>query len=115
MEYLFYQLVLLICSSFYNVNSVPLCSPALFPKVIGDSTWNENTVIRGIEYSEKLDYLAAFGCTTSNAIRGYGGWNHYYSLIIVYEVSTMNIMWGKTWDRSMTDCFIGGIFSEMPD
>ena len=46
-------------------------------------------------------------------IRGYG-WSPRSPLVIVYEVSTMNILWGKTWDRSVLDCFYGGIFSEMP-
>jgi hypothetical protein len=56
----------------------------------------------------------AYGCTRSNAIRGYG-WSPLSALVIAYEVSTMNILWGKTWDRSVLDCFFGGIFSEMPD
>jgi len=56
--------------------------------------------MKGMEYSEKLDFLAVYGCTRSNNIRGYG-WNYYYPLIIVYEVSTMNIAWGISWDRSV--------------
>lgn len=72
-----------------------------------------------LEYAEKHNFLAAIGCTRSDAIRSYnggGGGNPYSPLIIMYEVSTMNIIWGRTWDRTpSSDCFHGGIFSPLPN
>ncbi len=63
--------------------------------------------------------MAAIGCTKSDAIRSYnggGGGNPYSPLIIMYEVSTMDIIWGKTWKRApLSDCFHGGIFSPLPN
>jgi hypothetical protein len=93
----------------YSAKTVPLCNPAIFPKVIGENFFDSN--IRALEYAEKHDFLAAIGCTRSNSIRSYGG-SPMSPMVIIYEVSTMNIIWEKHGDEVMLIVLLG-VFSRL--